>query len=113
MKKILILFFIFFPSNVLAHMDHYKKYKKIEMDIFRNGKLIGYNNYFFSRKGKETIVTNQIKFSVKLLGTTIFQVEGYCEENYIEDQLFYLPDDVIEDFRSSTPHFTSTLQLYK
>ena len=44
MKKILILFFIFFPSNVLAHMDHYKKYKKIEMDIFRNGKLIGYNN---------------------------------------------------------------------
>ena len=87
MKKILILFFIFFPSNVLAHMDHYKKYKKIEMDIFRNGKLIGYNNYFFSRKGDETTVTNQIKFSVKLLGATIFQVEGSGEEKYIKDQL--------------------------
>ena len=68
-------------------MDHYKKYNKIEMDIFRNGKLIGYNYYFFTRKGDETIVTNQIKFSVKLLGANIFQVEGYGEEKYVKDQL--------------------------
>ena len=68
-------------------MDHYKRYNKIEMDIFRNGELIGYNYYFFTRKGDETIVTNQIKFSVKLLGATIFQVEGYGEEKYVEDQL--------------------------
>ena len=87
MKKILILIFILFCSNVLAHMDHYKKYNKIEMDIFRNGELIGYNYYFFTRKGDETIVTNQIKFTVKLLGATIFQVEGYGEEKYIKDQL--------------------------
>ena len=87
MKKILILFFVLFSTNVLAHMDHYKKYNKIEMDIFRNGELIGYNYYFFTRKGDETIVTNQIKFSVKLLGATIFQVEGYGEEKYLKDQL--------------------------
>ena len=87
MKKILVLIFVILSSNVLAHMDHYKKYNKIEMDIFRNGELIGYNYYFFTRKGEETIVTNQIKFSVKLLGATIFQVEGYGEEKYIKDQL--------------------------
>ena len=87
MKKILILIFILFCSNVLAHMDHYKKYNKIEMDIFRNGELIGYNYYFFKKNGDETIVANQIKFSVKLLGATIFQVEGYGEEKYIKDQL--------------------------
>ena len=87
MKKILVLIFILISSNVLAHMDHYKKYNKIEMDIFRNGELIGYNYYFFTRKGDEIIVTNQIKFSVKLLGATIFQVEGYGEEKYVEDQL--------------------------
>ncbi len=87
MKKILVLIVVFFSSNVFAHMDHYKKYNKIEMDIFRNGELIGYNYYFFSRKGDETVVTNQIKFSVKLLGATIFQVEGYGEEKYIKDQL--------------------------
>ena len=68
-------------------MDHYKKYNKIEMEIFRNGELIGYNYYFFTRKGDKTIVTNQIKFSVKFLGATIFQVEGYGEEKYIKDQL--------------------------
>ena len=68
-------------------MDHYKKYNKIEMEIFRNGELIGYNYYFFTRKGDETIVTNQIKFSVKLLGANIFQVEGYGEEKYVKDQL--------------------------
>ena len=68
-------------------MGHYNKYNKIEMEIFRNGELIGYNYYFFSRKGDETIVTNQIKFSVKLLGATIFQVEGFGEEKYIKDQL--------------------------
>tara|TARA_B100000902_G_scaffold148625_1_gene145334 strand:+ start:121 stop:708 length:588 start_codon:yes stop_codon:yes gene_type:complete len=57
------------------------------MDIFRNGELIGYNYYFFTKKGDKTLITNQIKFSVKLLGATIFQVEGYGEERYIKDQL--------------------------
>ena len=87
MKKFLVFIIILFTTNVLAHIDHYKKYNKIEMDIFRNGELIGYNYYFFSRKGDETIITNQIKFSVKLLGATIFQVEGYGEEKYLKDQL--------------------------
>ena len=87
MKKFLVLIIILFCTNVLAHMDHYKKYNKIEMDIFRNGELIGYNHYFFTRKGDQTIVTNQIKFSVKLLGATIFKVEGYGEEKYLKDQL--------------------------
>ena len=97
MKKILILIFVIFYSNVLAHMDHYKKYNKIEMDIFRNGELIGYNYYFFARKGDETIITNQLKFSVKLLGATIFQVEGYGEEKYIKDQLIYYNSKTIQN----------------
>ena len=87
MKKFLVFIIIFFSSNVLAHMDHYKKYNKIEMDILRNGELIGYNYYFFKRKNNLTIITNQMKFSVKLLGATIFQVEGYGEEKYLKDQL--------------------------
>jgi len=68
-------------------MDHYKKFNKIEMEIFRNGELIGYNYYFFTRNGDRTIITNQIKFSVKLLGSTVFQVEGFGEEKYFKDQL--------------------------
>ena len=87
MKKILVLIIVLLSPNVLAHMEHYKKYNKIEMDIFRNDELIGYNYYFFTRKDDETTVTNQIKFSVKLLGATVFQVEGYSEEKYLNDQL--------------------------
>ena len=87
MKKILIVIIVLLSTNVFAHTDHYKKYNKIEMDIYRNGELIGYNYYFFTRKGDETTVTNQIKFSVKLLGATVFQVEGYGQEKYINDQL--------------------------
>ena len=77
MKKFFILIIVLFSSNVLAHMEHYNKYNKIEMDIFRNGELIGYNYYFFKKNKNETIVTNQIKFAVKLLGATLFEIEGY------------------------------------
>ena len=87
MKKFLVFIVVLLSSNAFAHMDHYKKFNKIEMDILRNGEIIGYNYYFFTRKDKETIVTNQIKFSVKLLGATIFQIEGYGEEKYLKDQL--------------------------
>ena len=87
MKKFLVFIVVLLSSNAFAHMDHYKKFNKIEMDILRNGEIIGYNYYFFTRKDKETIVTNQIKFSVKILGATIFQIEGYGEEKYLKDQL--------------------------
>ena len=88
MKKTIVLLFLLLCSTIsIAHMGHYNKYNKIEMDIFRNGELIGYNYYFFKRKNDETIVINQVKFSVKLLGATIFQVEGFSEEKYFKDQL--------------------------
>ena len=57
------------------------------MEIFRNNELIGYNYYFFTKKNNEIQITNQIKITVKLLGTTIFDVEGYGEEKYINDKL--------------------------
>ena len=97
MKKILVIIIVLMYSNVLAHIDHYKKYNKIEMEIFRNGELIGYNYYFFKRKRDETIVTNQIKFSVKLLGATIFQVEGYGQEKYLKDQLISYESKTIQN----------------
>ncbi len=97
MKKFLVLIAIIFAPNAMAHMDHYIKYNKVEMDILRNGELIGYNFYFFTRKGNETVVTNQIKFSVKVLGATIFQVEGYGEEKYINDQLISFESKTLQN----------------
>ena len=88
MKKFLLIFILViysFPS--LAHMAHYNKFNKIEMEILRDGEVIGYNYYFFKRDKNETLITNQIKFEVKLLGATIFEIEGYGEEKYIKDKL--------------------------
>jgi hypothetical protein len=84
MKKIFIdiVIFLLITTNVNAHISHYKNFKKIEMEIFRNNELIGYNYYFFKKDNNITIITNQIKFTVKLLGATIFEVEGYGEEKY-------------------------------
>jgi len=89
MKKffINIILFFFISTNLNAHISHYKNLKKIEMEIFRNNELIGYNYYFFKTKGNEVQVTNQIKFTIKLMGTTIFDVEGYGEEKYNNDKL--------------------------
>ncbi len=88
MKKFaIILFVVFFSSISLAHIGHYNRFNKIEMEILRNNEVIGYNNYFFKRDGEKTIVKNQYKFEVKLLSATIFKVEGYGEEIYFKDNL--------------------------
>jgi len=89
MKKffINIILFIFFSTNLYAHVSHYKNFKRIEMEIFRNNELIGYNYYFFKTTNDEVQVINQTKITVKLLGATIFDVESYGEENYKNNKL--------------------------
>ena len=96
MKKIFIniILLLFFSTNLNAHISHYKNPKKIEMEIFRNNELIGYNYYFFTTKNDEVQVTNQTKITIKLLGATIFDIDGYGEEKYKNDKLI--------SFRSKT-----------
>ena len=88
MKKLLFLtFLLIYSFNSSAHMAHYNKFNKIEMEILRDGEVIGYNYYFFKKDGENTTVTNQLKFTVKLFGATIFEVESFGEEEYIKDKL--------------------------
>ena len=88
MKKLLLLiFFLTYSFNGATHMAHYNKFNKIEMEILKDGEVIGYNYYFFKKNKDETIVTNQIKFTVKIFGATVFEIEGYGEEKYIKDKL--------------------------
>ena len=88
MKKFLFLtFLLMYSFNSSAHMAHYNKFNKIEMEILRDGEVIGYNYYFFKKDEENTTVTNQLKFTVKLFGATIFEVESFGEEKYIEDKL--------------------------
>ena len=88
MKKFsFFIFFLTYSFSSVAHMAHYNKFNKIEMEILKDGEVIGYNYYFFKKDKNETTVTNQIKFTVELFGATIFEIEGYGEERYIKDKL--------------------------
>ena len=107
MKKIvpsIIFFFICFAAN--AHIGHYSKYKKIEMEILRNNEIIGYNYYFFSRKNGVTLVTNQFKFVVKLLGATVFEVEGIGEERYLQDKLISFNSKTLQNKKEKFVNLT-------
>ena len=82
-----IILFLSISTNLNAHMPHYKNLNKIQMEIFRNNELIGYNYYFFKTRNDEVQVINQIKITVKLLGAIIFDIEGYGEEKYKNNKL--------------------------
>ena len=93
----IVLLVLFFSSISLAHIGHYNKFDKIEMEILRNDEVIGYNNYFFKRDDEKTIVKNQYKFEVKLLSATIFKVEGYGEEIYLKDNLISFQSKTLQN----------------
>jgi hypothetical protein len=68
-------------------MAHYNKFNKIEMEILRMVKLLVIITISLRKTEENTTVTNQLKFTVKLFGATIFEVESFGEEKYIEDKL--------------------------
>jgi len=85
-KKILI-FTLLFSEPVFSHTDHYINISKIEMQVLRNGKIIGFSNYLFSYKDKMFEVRNSTQFDVKLFDVTVFKIKSKSIETYRENQL--------------------------
>ena len=85
--KFLILFILIFPTNLMAHTSHYLNLKKIEMEILKDGKVIGYNFYFFNKEEGIITVKNQIQFKVDLFGVEVFNFEGYGIEKHKDNKL--------------------------
>ena len=81
MKSILIILFLI-CFKTMAHETDYKNLSKIEMDVLRNDKIIGYSNYYFEHKNNTMIVTNDTKFEVQLFGVKIFKINGSSREIY-------------------------------
>ena len=81
----LAIFFLVAPVN--SHITHYKDLKKIEMEIFKDDKLIGYNYYFFTKENGFIIVKNQLNFKLSLFGIDVLKIEGYGEEKYKNNKL--------------------------
>ena len=98
-KKISLIIIIIVSLTEIgnAHLAHYENINKIEMEILRNGKVVGYNFYFFKRNNNELIVTNQILLEVKVFGATVFKIEGYGEEKYLDDKLISYSSKTIQN----------------
>ena len=98
-SKISIFIFILLSNSVFAHTSHYQNFKKIEMEIFKDGKVIGFNNYFFEKKGDLLIVKNKIEFKVYLLGIEVFNLEGHGIEIHKDGKLISYESETLQNDR--------------
>ena len=98
MKKILFVLsaLIATISNLAAHTSHYQDFKKIEMEILKDDKVIGYNLYFFNKEDDVITVKNQIKFKVDLFGVKVFDFEAYGIERYKNNKLISYESKTIQ-----------------
>ena len=88
-KYIYILLLIFLASYAQAHTSHYSGIKVINLEIFRDGEVIGYSNYFFEHGNNTVEVKNYTQFKVKLFGVVVFSISSEAHEKYKNDKLIY------------------------
>ncbi len=96
-KYIYILLLFLFASQAQSHTLHYKNISKIEMEIFRNDKAIGYSNYFFEHEDDSMTIKNYTQFKVKLLGITIFSILSEAIEKYEDNKLVFFKSNTFQN----------------
>jgi hypothetical protein len=89
MKKLFlsIIISLFSITWVFSHSEHYKDVNRLEYELFRNGKLIGFHNYDFKKNGNQLVVNSIVKFNIKKLGVNLYNYDATSEEIYENDQL--------------------------
>ena len=98
MKKYICIFYILFSFfSVFANEAHYKNLSKIEMDVLRNDKIIGYSNYFF-KHGEDTMtVENYTKFIVEMFGVKVFSIDSKSKEIYKKNKLISFESTTLQN----------------
>ena len=96
-KYFYILLLLIFTFKAHSHTEHYKGIKKIEMEVFRNGELIGYSNYFFEHEDNIMSVKNYTQFKVKLFGVVVFSISSEGHEKYKNDKLIYFKSTTFQN----------------
>ena len=98
MKKSICIFFILFSFlQVFADESPYKNISKIEMEVLRNEKIIGYSNYFFKHSGDTMIVENYTKFNVEMFGINVFTINSKSKEIYEKDKLLSFESSTLQN----------------
>jgi len=96
-KYIYILLLFLFASQAQSHTSHYKNISKIEMEVFRNDKAIGYSNYFFEHENDSMTIKNYTQFKVKLSGITIFSISSKTIEKYEDNKLVFFKSNTFQN----------------
>ena len=98
MKKYIYIFFLFIlASQANAHTSHYAGIKVINLEIFRDGEIIGYSNYFFEHGNNAIEVKNYTQFKVKLFGIVVFSISSEGHEKYKNDKLIYFKSNTFQN----------------
>ena len=98
MKKYLFaIILIFITTKAFAHSSHYKGIKKIEMDVLRNGEVIGHSNYYFENENNIMTIKNYTKFKVELFGISVFSISGETVEKYKDDKLISFKSNTFQN----------------
>tara|TARA_B100001765_G_C19388565_1_gene286808 strand:+ start:64 stop:741 length:678 start_codon:yes stop_codon:yes gene_type:complete len=98
MKKYICIFYILFSFfNVFANESHYKNLSKIEMDVLRNDKVIGYSNYFFKHDEETMTVENYTKFIVEMFGVKVFSIDSKSKEIYKKNKLISFESTTLQN----------------
>ena len=86
-KYICIIYILSSFFGVFANESNYKNISKIEMEVFRNDKVIGYSNYFFKHNEDTMAVENYTKFIVEMFGVKVFSIDSKSKEIYQKGRL--------------------------
>ena len=81
-----LILFLFSFNNVFADINKYNNLDKLEFDIYRNNKLVGYHTYDFIRQEKDLLVKSKIFFQIKKVGVVFYSYEVNGKEYYSDNK---------------------------
>ena len=98
MKKIFItIIILIFGTIKTSFSEDIVNLNYIEMEVLRNGDVIGFSNYKFSKENGFLKVENETKFKVDILGVNIFKINSLGTEIYKNNNLVSFESETFQN----------------
>ena len=98
MKKIFITVLILIIGTIkTSFSEDIVNLNYIEMEVLRNGDVIGFSNYKFSKENSLLKVENETKFKVDVLGVNIFKINSLGTEIYKNNNLVSFESETFQN----------------
>ena len=98
MKKIFITVLILIVGSIkTSFSEDIVNLNYIEMEVLRNGDVIGFSNYKFSKENSLLKVENETKFKVDVLGVNIFKINSLGTEIYKNNNLVSFESETFQN----------------